>query len=68
ASATTSFFGSSLGASALTSSLAGAAPSGFAAVVSINTTTCPTCTVSPSSAFNVMIPLASAGNSRVALS
>ena len=43
-------------------------PSGFAAPVSIKQTTAPTATASPSSAFNVIIPLASAGNSNVALS
>jgi hypothetical protein len=41
-------------------------PSGLAAAVSIKQI--PTATASPSSAFNVIIPLASAGNSRVALS
>ena len=36
--------------------------------VSIKHTTAPTSTASPSSAFRVMIPLTSAGSSRVALS
>ena len=38
------------------------------ASVSIRQTTCPTSTESPSSAFKVITPLASAGKSRVALS
>jgi hypothetical protein len=37
-------------------------PSGLAPSVSIKQTTAPTATASPSSAFNVIIPLASAGN------
>jgi len=41
---------------------------GAFASVSIKHTTCPTFTASPSSACNVIIPLASAGSSRVALS
>ena len=44
------------------------APAGAFALVSIRHTTCPTFTASPSSAFSVMTPLASAGSSRVALS
>jgi hypothetical protein len=44
---------------------AGAEPDGLAAAVSIRQTTAPTATASPSSAFNVIIPLASAGNSRL---
>ncbi len=47
---------------------ASAPPSGFAALVSIKHTTAPTATASPSSALRVMIPLASAGSSNVALS
>ena len=43
-------------------------PPGFLASVSIIQTTSPTATTSPSSAFKVMMPLASAGNSSVALS
>jgi hypothetical protein len=46
------------------SAAAGAEPSGLAAAVSIKQTTASTATA----AFNVIIPLASAGNSRVALS
>ena len=44
------------------------APFGLAAAVSIRQTICPTATASPSSALSVIIPLASAGNSNVALS
>ena len=66
---TSSFFGASaFGASTFTSSLAGAEPLGLAALVSIKQTTEPTATASPSSALSVIIPLASAGNSNVALS
>ena len=54
--------------SALGVSVFAEAPSGLAAVVSIKQTTAPTATASPSSAFNVIIPLASAGSSSVALS
>ena len=43
-------------------------PEGFSALVSIKQTTSPTATASPSSAFKVIIPLSSAGNSKVALS
>mgnify|MGYP000087055533 CR=1 FL=1 len=46
----------------------GAEPDGFAASVSIKQTTAPTATASPSSALSVITPLASAGNSKVALS
>ena len=41
---------------------------GLVALVSIRQTTCPTRTASPSSAFNVITPLSSAGRSKVALS
>ena len=60
----TSTLFSSFGASDFT----GASPAGFAALVSIKHTTAPTSTASPSSAFKVIIPLSSAGNSKVALS
>ena len=43
-------------------------PSGLLASVSIKHTTAPTATASPSSALREIIPLASAGNSKVALS
>ena len=58
-----SFFTSSTGAAS-----ALAPPAGAAAAVSIRQTTCPTATASPSSAFRVITPLASAGSSNVALS
>src|SRR5690606_300239 len=67
ASATAGFGASAFGASSFFSAL-GALPSGFAALVSIKQTTAPTATASPSSAFSVIIPLASAGSSSVALS
>ena len=71
--------GAAFGASTFFSSTFGASPFGLsdfwlstalglAALVSIKQTTAPTATASPSDAFNVMIPLASAGNSSVALS
>ena len=50
------------------SSIFGALLSCFAALVSIKQTTAPTATASPSSAFKVIIPLSSAGSSKVALS
>ncbi len=62
------FFSSTFGASSFASTATGAEPAGLAASVSIKHTTAPTATASPSSAFSVMIPLASAGNSSVALS
>ena len=62
----TTFGASTTGAS--TFATGAALPSGRAAAVSIKQTTCPTFTTSPSSAFNVIIPLCSAGNSNVALS
>ena len=61
---TSSFFTSG----AFSTAGAVAAPFGLAAAVSIRQTTCPTATASPSSALSVIIPLASAGNSKVALS
>ena len=60
--------GSAFFSSTLASVFAGASPAGFAALVSIKQTTAPTATASPSSAFSVIIPLSSAGNSNVALS
>ena len=64
-----SFTGAAAGvASAGFAAATGALPAGFAADVSIKHTTCPTFTTSPSAAFNVMIPLSSAGSSSVALS
>ena len=44
------------------------ADSGFEALVSIRQTIAPTSTASPTSALKVTVPLASAGNSKVALS
>jgi hypothetical protein len=53
---------------AVSAAAAGAEPDGLAAAVSIRQTTVSTATASPSLQLNVIIPLASAGNSRVALS
>ena len=67
--ATSFFTGVAFGAS-LTEVEVGVAddPSGFSAAVSIKQTTAPTSTASPSSACKVIVPLSSAGNSKVALS
>ena len=61
-------FDSSLGAGASFFTSVSLPPEGFSALVSIKHTTCPTATASPSSALRVIVPLASAGNSKVALS
>ena len=65
----TSAFGGSATTGAATSAAALASkPAGFSAPVSIKHTTAPTATASPSSAFKVITPASSAGNSKVALS
>ena len=61
-------FSTTAGASFLAGASAGrASPLGLPSV-SIRQTTWPTATASPSSALNVIVPLSSAGSSKVALS